>query len=92
MRHPFPNHQEHLDALLEERRLSHPHSVRQPGLLRSRLGDDRFFNLLDDRRLWIHENCEHPFWVDSLIESDKEVGKVYRFADLREADWFRYVF
>ena len=40
----------------------------------------------------MEENCKCPFWVDTLIEGGKEVGKLYRFADLREADWFRYVF
>lgn len=92
MRQPFPNHRKHFDALVDERRRSHPHTVRQPGLLRSRLGDGRFLRLQDERRLWMEENCKCSFWVDTLIEGGKEVGKLYRFADLREADWFRYVF
>lgn len=92
MRPPFPNHREHLDALVEERRQLYPHTVRQPGLLRSRLGDDEFFSRQRERRLWIKENCKGSFWVDTLIENGKEVGKLYRFKDIHEADWFRYVF
>ncbi|WP_293795380.1 hypothetical protein [uncultured Bosea sp.] len=92
MRPPFPNHREFFDAVLEERRRSHPHAVRQPGLLRSHLGDDRFLRLQDERRRWIAEHCKRPFWVDTLTEDGKEVGKLYRFADLYEADWFRYRF
>jgi hypothetical protein len=92
MRHPFPNHREYFDALVEARRQSHPHAVRQPGLLRSRLGDDQFLRLQDARRRWMKENCKHSFWVDSLIEDGKEVGKVYRFTDFYEAVWFRFTF
>ncbi len=92
MKPPFPNLRERLDALVEERRRSHPHTVRQPGLLRSRLDDDRFLRLQDERRRWIAEHCKHSFWVDDLTEHGKIVGKLYRFADLREADWFRFVF
>lgn len=92
MRHPFSNNRKPFDALVDERRRSHPHTVRQPGLLRSRLGDDRFLRLQDERRRWIAEHCKHPSWVDTLVEGGKEVGKLYRFADIYEADWFRYVF
>ena len=92
MKPPFPNLRERLDALVEERRRSHPHTVRQPGLLRSRLDDDRFLRLQDERRRWIAQHCKRPFWVDTLIEDGKEAGKLYRFADLYEAVWFRCVF
>ena len=92
MRPPFPNPRKHLNALVDERRRSHPHTVRQPGLLRSRLGEDQFLRLLDERRHWIAEHCKGLFWVDTLIENGKEVGKLYRFKDIHEADWFRYVF
>jgi hypothetical protein len=83
MKPPFPNLRERLDALIQARRRSHPHTVRQPGLLRSRLGEDRFSRLQDERRRWIAEH---------LINGDEEIGKLYRFANLREADWFRWVF
>lgn len=92
MRHPFPNRREHLNVFVEKRRQSHPHAVRQPGLLRSRLGDDQFFHFLDERRNWIAAHCQASCWVDTLIEDGAEVGRLYRFADLREADWFRFVF
>ncbi len=92
MRPPFPHHREHLDALVEEHRQRHPHTVRQRGLLRSRLGDDLFSSLLNARRLWIDENCKRSFWVDNLIEDGEEVGRLYRFEDIHEADWFRYMF
>lgn len=92
MKPPFPNLRERLDALIQARRRSHPHTVRQPGLLRSRLGEDRFSRLQDERRRWIAEHCKHSVWVDDLINGDEEIGKLYRFANLREADWFRWVF
>ena len=92
MRPPSRRQRKHLNAFIEARRRSHPHTVRQPGLLRSRLGDDEFLRLQDERRRWIEENCKCPFWVDILTEHGKEAGKLYRFADLYEADWFRYRF
>lgn len=92
MHPPYPLHRQHFDALVEERRRSHPHTARQPGLLRSRLGDEPFFRLLDERRRWIGENCADLFWVDTLTERGKETGKVYRFTDIHDADWFRYMF
>ncbi len=92
MRPPFPNHRELFDVLLAKRRSSHPYTVRQPGLLRSRLGDDQFLRLQDERRRWIAKHCKHSFWVDGLIEGNQEVGKLYRFADLYEAVWFRCSF
>lgn len=89
MRLLSPCHRERLAALVEERRRTHPHAVRQAGLLRSRVNDDQFLRRQDERRRWIAEHCKHSFWVDTLIEGGKEIGKLYRFADFYDAVWFR---
>lgn len=92
MQPPYPGHHLKYVAWTTARRSSHPHTVRQPGLLRSLMDDDQFLKQLDERRQWLAENCRGSFWVDELRESGVEVGKLYRFAELRDADWFRYRF
>ena len=56
------------------------------------MNDDEFLRHLDERRHWLAENCSGSFWVDDLREGRVEVGKLYRFADVQDADWFRYRF
>lgn len=92
MQPPFSGLREHLAALLEERRQSHPHTVRQRGLLRSGMDDDQFLRLQDERRRWIAEHCQGTFWVDDLRENSVEAGKLYRFSHAYDADWFRFRF
>lgn len=92
MQPPYPGHHQHCFALKEARRRSHPHTVRQPGLLRSRLNDEDFLAELDERRRWLSDHGRASFWVDDLIEHGEVSGKLYRFADLQDADWFRFRF
>lgn len=92
MQPPYPGHQEQCVALAEARRRSHPHTVRQRGLLRSLMSDDEFLRQLSERRQWLAEFCRGPFWIDDLREGGVEVGKLYRFAEVTDADWFRYRF
>lgn len=92
MQPPYPGHREQLAALIEARRRSHPHAVQQRGLIRSRLEDNEFLRRLDERRRWIASHCRGSFWVDDLIDNGLLIGKLYRFADIQDADWFRYRF
>lgn len=92
MQPPYPGHREQIAALIEARRQSHPHVVRQRGLLRSFMNDDQFLKQFDERRRWLGQNCSGSFWVDDLRERGVEVSKIYRFAEQTDADWFRYRF
>lgn len=92
MQPPYPGHREHCETLLEERRRSHPHAVRQRGLLRVQMAEDVFLQSLDERRRWIASNCRGSFWVDDLTDNGLLIGKLYRFADIQDADCFRYRF
>ena len=92
MQPPYPGHHRKQVAWTNARRHSYPHSVPQRGLLRSLMNDDQFLEQLNERRQWLEENCSGAFWVDDLRDRGVEVGKLYRFAELRDADWFRYRF
>lgn len=92
MQSPSPSPRSKVQALVEIRRRTHPHTVRQRGLLRSRIDEDEFLTKLDERRRWLDENCRGSFWVDDLLEADEVTGKLYRFAEIHDADWFRYRF
>jgi hypothetical protein len=56
------------------------------------MAEDVFLQSLDERRRWIASNCRGSFWVDDLTDNGLLIGKLYRFADIQDADCFRYRF
>jgi hypothetical protein len=82
-----------LQPITEARRDATPHVVSQPGLTRDHLGDEVFEAAMEERRLWIAQNCREDHLIEPLRnERGVLIGRRYRFADPDEALWFRMRF
>ena len=76
----------------QARRKAMPHTVRQPGLTRHDLGDEAFEAAMEERRVWIAENCQGDHLIEPIRKDDGLVGRRYRFEDPNEAFHFRLRF
>ena len=69
------------------------HMVRQPGLTRADMGNQAFEAAMEERRVWIRENCRSNHLIEPIRDHQGVlVGRRYRFEDPDEAVWFRMRF
>ena len=69
-----------------------PHTVPQPGLTREDMGDQGFAAAMEERRIWIRENCQGDVLPEPLRQEGRLVGRRYRFEDPNEAFFFKMRF
>lgn len=77
----------------DARRAATPHRVRQDGLCEDALGQRRFCQDREERRLWIIEHCAGEHEIEPIRDAHGRLsGFLYRFADSKEAFAFRIRF
>ena len=69
-----------------------PHTVPQPGLTREDMGGQEFEAAMEERRLWIRENCQGDVLPEPVRQDGMLVGRRYRFEDPNEAFYFKLRF
>ena len=70
-----------------------PHAVEQQTLSEAALGQQRFFQELQERRNWIDQNCSHLHWADPIRDGlSRLTGLCFSFADEDEAFAFKMRF
>src|SRR5215212_3094545 len=81
-----------LKPITDERLANTPHTVSEPGLTRHGLGDEAFEAAMEQRRVWIRENCESDVLPEPLRQNGRLIGRLYRFEDPNVAFFFKMRF
>ena len=82
-----------LEPITDERLATTTHTVPQRGLTRADIGDEAFEAAMEERRVWIAENCRGDHLIEPIRDhQDMHVGRRYWFEDPNEAVWFRMRF
>lgn len=77
----------------DARRMATPHVVECHVLDEDRLGQQRYSQELDDRRVWIKEHCDSLHEIEPIRDQVfRLTGRRYRFSDPDTAFWFKIRF
>src|SRR5690242_10894437 len=69
-----------------------PYTVPQPGLTREDMGGQEFEAAMEERRMWIRENCQGDALPEPVRHEGRLIGRRYRFEDADEAFFFKLRF